>query len=71
MSAWLDDIKDETKLGSHELSEKSEPKRKLKPRFSVNLSDADHVRVKKYCDDMGISCAALARTLILEKLNRG
>ena len=69
MSDWLSDFKNDNKPSSNEIAKKAEPRRKLKPRFSVNLSDEDYHRVKSYCDDVGISCAALARTLILDKLN--
>jgi len=68
--SFINDFKNDAKTGSHELKPTHEPKRILKPRFSVNLSDEDHLRVKNYCESMGLSCAALARMLILEKINK-
>ncbi|WP_339667805.1 hypothetical protein [uncultured Paraglaciecola sp.] len=68
--SFINDFKDDAKTGSHELKPINQPKRNLKPRFSVNLSDEDHLRVKEYCSSMGLSCAALARILILEKINK-
>lgn len=68
--SFIDDFQNENKAGSHELEKQGKPKRILKPRFSVNLSDDDYERVKDYCNDMGISCAGLARMLILKEISK-
>jgi hypothetical protein len=68
--SFINDFKSDAKTGSHDLKPINEPNRILKPRFSVNLSDEDHLRVKEYCASMGLSCAALARMLILEKISK-
>ena len=65
--SFIDDFKSEEKQGSHEITEKKS-NRKLKPRFSVNLSDSDYEEVKAYCESRGISCASLARVLILDEI---
>jgi hypothetical protein len=68
--SFINDFKSDATTGSHDLKPINEPKRILKPRFSVNLSDEDHLRVKEYCASMGLSCAALARMLILKEMER-
>lgn len=67
--SFIDDFKSEEKKSSHELAQKKS-NRKLKPRFSVNLSDEDYDRVKDYCESRGISCASLARMLILDAIEK-
>ena len=44
---FIKDFKNDEKAGSHELGKENKPKRKLKPRFSVNLSDSDYEKVKE------------------------
>lgn len=66
--SFIKDFKNDEKAGSHELGKENKPKRKLKPRFSVNLSDSDYEKVKEYCESRGMSCAALARMLIMKEI---
>ncbi len=69
MSSFIDDFKDDNKQGSHKLK-KNAANRKLKPRFSVNLLDDDYKQVQDYCEKMGMSCAALARMLLLKEITK-
>lgn len=64
--SFLDDY-DGDKRSSHDLVEKKS-NRKLKPRFSVNLSDEDNILVKQYCESRGISPSVLTRMLLLDKI---
>lgn len=68
--SFIKDFKNDEKAGSHELKKNDKPKRTLKPKFSVNLSDSDYERVKIFCESRGVSCAALARMLILKEMER-
>lgn len=68
--SFINDFKDDDKKGSNELKITTLNNRKLKPRFSVNLSDEDAKRVKDYCESRSISCAAFARMLILNEINK-
>ena len=76
--SFIDDFKNEDIPSSHEIVEKAaesvEPKRKgkplQKPRFSVNLTDDDFERLQVYCDQIGMSYAALARTLLLKEISK-
>ena len=68
--SFIKDFKNDEKAGSHELKKNDKPKRTLKPKFSVNLSDLDYERVKTFCECRGISCAALARMLILNEIEK-
>ena len=64
--SWLDEVANEDKKGSHDIKVQ---KRKLLPRFSVNLLDKDYEAVQAYCEKMGMSCAALARMLLLKEIS--
>lgn len=68
--SFIKDFKNDDKAGSHELKNNDKPKRNLKPKFSVNLSDSDYERVKRFCESRGVSCAALARMLILNEIDK-
>lgn len=72
--SFIDDLK-KTNLGSHDLVP-SKPKKsvktesaKLKPRFSVNLTDTDFDRVIAHCEKTGMNYAALTRMLLLRELD--
>jgi hypothetical protein len=65
--SFLDDFNNNDKKSSHDLVEKKS-NRKLKPRFSVNLSDEDSQLVKLYCESRGISASVLTRMLLLDKV---
>lgn len=68
---FINDFKS-PKASSNELSmgKKRAEKPKLKPRFSVNLTDSDFERVSAHCERIGSTHAALARTLLLRELER-
>lgn len=66
--SW-DETIDENESGSHDV-EKS-VNRKIKPRFSVNLSDSDFDEVRAYAESIGMSASALARMLLLKEVKHG
>lgn len=68
MNDFLDDYSGDKK-SSHDLVEKKS-NTKLKPRFSVNLSDEDIALVKQYCESRGISPSVLTRMLLLDKIKK-
>lgn len=69
--SFLDKVKDDSSKSSHEQLNKAEietSEDKLKPRFSINLSEADFQLVKEYCKSRGIPAAVLARLTLLDKV---
>lgn len=70
---FIHDFKNENSPSSHEIvktgNERSS-KQKQKPRFSVNLTDDDFERLQQYCEQTGMSYAALARTLLLREISK-
>ena len=76
--SFIDDFKNEDISSSHEIVEtaaesaelKRKDKQRQKPRFSVNLTDDDFERLQKHCEQIGMSYAALARTLLLKEISK-
>ncbi|MBT48650.1 MAG: hypothetical protein CL491_00905 [Acinetobacter sp.] len=63
--SWDEEI-NETDNGSHDVEKAAN--RKIKPRFSVNLSDSDYDEVKEYAESISMSASALARMLLLKEV---
>jgi 3-hydroxyisobutyrate dehydrogenase-like beta-hydroxyacid dehydrogenase len=63
---FLDDFEGDSKSSHDQVEKKSNTK--LKPRFSINLSDEDFSLVKEYCESRSVSASVLARMTLLDKI---